>query len=100
MRNPVPDFTLVLTFMLPASFPLAVRINGRASARLHFCLYFHFITPQLAVRIDGPTSTRHYSCFDCHVMSPLKELAVRVHATTLTGLDSCLEFHCLLLTLD
>ena len=70
MRNPVPDFTLLLTFMLLASFLLAVGIDGPASARLHSRFDFHLVTPSLAVRIDEPTAARLYLCFDFHLMPP------------------------------
>ena len=58
MRNPVPDFTLVLTFMLPASFLLAVWINGHAGARLHLCFDFH-VASLLSVSRPDPWSRLH-----------------------------------------
>jgi hypothetical protein len=43
MRNPLPDFTLDLTFMLPASFhcALAVGIHTYATAGFHAGFNFH-----------------------------------------------------------
>ena len=87
MHTPSPDFTLVLTFMLLASFLLSssIRIDGPTRASLYLCFDFHFDDSFIAssfslairihawttaVRIHGSPTACFDIGFDLHVDPP------------------------------